>query len=64
MPYESGLDAAINLASLGKEVHVLSRGEPWGSDDPDPSRSLSLNADPPPEHAASVVCRSLHCIAA
>jgi len=39
--YESGLDAAINLMKLGKDVHLLSRGEPWGSDDPDPSRSLS-----------------------
>ncbi len=39
--YESGLDAAVNLMHLGKHVHVLSRGEPWGSDDPDPSRSLS-----------------------
>lgn len=39
--YESGIDAAINLMNLGKDVHVLSRGEPWGSDDPDPSRSLS-----------------------
>ncbi len=39
--YESGLDAAINLMNRGKDVHLLSRGEPWGSDDPDPSRSLS-----------------------
>jgi putative flavoprotein involved in K+ transport len=39
--YESGIDAALNLLQQGREVHVFSRGEPWGSDDPDPSRSLS-----------------------
>jgi putative flavoprotein involved in K+ transport len=39
--YESGIDAAINLMHLGKDVSVLSRGEPWGGEDPDPSRSLS-----------------------
>ncbi len=39
--YESGIDAAIHLMQAGSEVHVLSRGEPWGEDDPDPSRSLS-----------------------
>lgn len=39
--YESGVDAAIQLMKLDKEVHLLSRGCPWGSDDPDPSRSLS-----------------------
>jgi len=39
--YESGIDAAINLAGLGKAVHLLSRGAPWGTRDPDPSRSLS-----------------------
>lgn len=39
--YESGIDAAVNLMERGREVHVLSRGEPWGQDDPDPSRSLS-----------------------
>lgn len=39
--YESGMDAAVNLMRLGKEVHLLSRGHPWDSDDPDPSRSLS-----------------------
>ncbi|MCA1962488.1 MAG: NAD(P)-binding domain-containing protein [Prosthecobacter sp.] len=39
--YESGIDAAIHLMERGKEVVVLSRGEPWAMDDPDPSRSLS-----------------------
>lgn len=39
--YESGFDAAINIAQLGKDVRLLSRGEPWATDSPDPSRSLS-----------------------
>lgn len=39
--YESGIDAALNLAQLGKSVRLISRGEPWASDNPDPSRSLS-----------------------
>jgi putative flavoprotein involved in K+ transport len=39
--YESGMDAAVNLCSLGKNVRLLSRGEPWQNDSPDPSRSLS-----------------------
>ena len=39
--YESGVDAALNLVALGKKVTLLSRGEPWSSDHPDPSRSLS-----------------------
>ena len=39
--YESGIDAALNLIKLGKSVRLLSRGEPWNSDHPDPSRSLS-----------------------
>lgn len=39
--YESGIDAAIHLMNAGCKVHLLSRGEPWGSDDPDPSVSLS-----------------------
>lgn len=39
--YESGIDAAINLMQLGKEAHLLARGHPWESDDPDPSRALS-----------------------
>jgi len=39
--YESGVDAALNLIHLGKSVRLISRGEPWSSDHPDPSRSLS-----------------------
>jgi putative flavoprotein involved in K+ transport len=39
--YESGVDAALNLVDLGKSVRLVSRGEPWSADDPDPSRSLS-----------------------
>ena len=39
--YESGIDAALNLIHLGKSVRLISRGEPWTSDHPDPSRSLS-----------------------
>ncbi len=39
--YESGVDAALNLVDLGKSVYLHSRGEPWSSDHPDPSRSLS-----------------------
>ena len=39
--YESGIDAALNLIALGKSVKLISRGEPWKSDHPDPSRSLS-----------------------
>lgn len=39
--FESGIDAAVHLARLGKSVHVLSRGEPWHQDSPDPSRALS-----------------------
>lgn len=39
--YESGIDAAIHLTRLGRKVHVFSRGKPWLSDSPDPSRSLS-----------------------
>jgi putative flavoprotein involved in K+ transport len=39
--FESGIDAAIQLAWLGKEVHLLSRGEPWGTLSSDPSRMLS-----------------------
>lgn len=40
---ESGMDAAVNLAARGKNVHVFSRGEPWSNDDNDPSRSLSFH---------------------
>ncbi|MEM6911860.1 MAG: NAD(P)/FAD-dependent oxidoreductase [Verrucomicrobiota bacterium] len=39
--YESGVDAALNLIDLGKSVRLVSKGEPWSSDHPDPSRSLS-----------------------
>lgn len=39
--YESGVDAALNLIHLGKSVRIISRGEPWSSNHPDPSRSLS-----------------------
>lgn len=39
--FESGIDAAIHLARLGREVHLLSRGEPWGERSSDPSRTLS-----------------------
>ena len=39
--YESGVDAALNLVNHGKTVKLISRGEPWSSDHPDPSRSLS-----------------------
>ena len=39
--YESGIDAACNLAQLGKRVLVLSSGEPWHADNPDPSEILS-----------------------
>lgn len=39
--YESGVDAALNLVWQGKSVRLISKGEPWSSDHPDPSRSLS-----------------------
>ncbi|MBN13261.1 MAG: monooxygenase [Opitutaceae bacterium] len=39
--YESGMDAAYHLAARGSKVKVLSRGEPWKIDDPDPSVALS-----------------------
>ncbi len=39
--FESGLDAAINLAALGKTVHLFDRAEVWKSENPDPSCSLS-----------------------
>ena len=39
--YESGIDAALNLVHLGKSVRLISRGEPWATDHPDPSSSLS-----------------------
>ena len=39
--YESAIDAAINLAKLGKKVRVLDGEGKWDYDDPDPSISLS-----------------------
>lgn len=39
--YESGIDAAIGLASVGKSVTVLSRAPAWESNDADPSVALS-----------------------
>lgn len=39
--YESGIDAACHLVQLGKRVVVLSSGEPWNANDPDPSEVLS-----------------------
>jgi thioredoxin reductase len=39
--YESGVDAAIQLLQNGKTVHLLSRGQPWKEDSPDPSNALS-----------------------
>ena len=39
--YESGIDAAFNLVEIGKRVIVLSSGEPWKIDHPDPSEILS-----------------------
>ncbi|MDI1312473.1 NAD(P)/FAD-dependent oxidoreductase [Prosthecobacter sp.] len=39
--FESGIDAAIQLVWLGKDVHVISRGEPWAVQSADPGRTLS-----------------------
>jgi len=39
--YESGIDAAVNLAQLGKHVRLLDASAAWGNDSPDPSVSLS-----------------------
>lgn len=39
--YESGIDAAIGLAQVGKHPIVLDRGAPWLDGDKDPSRALS-----------------------
>lgn len=39
--YESGIDAACHLVQLKKRVLVLSSGEPWNDDNPDPSVALS-----------------------
>lgn len=39
--YESGVDAALQLINKGKSVRLISSGEPWASNHPDPSRSLA-----------------------
>ncbi len=39
--YESGIDAAYHLVRAGKQVRVISKGEPWLIDNPDPSEALS-----------------------
>ncbi|MEM6612869.1 MAG: NAD(P)/FAD-dependent oxidoreductase [Cyanobacteria bacterium P01_C01_bin.72] len=39
--YESGVDAASNLAALGKKVKLIDRSSSWSSLDSDPSVSLS-----------------------
>ncbi|MGX9393940.1 NAD(P)/FAD-dependent oxidoreductase (plasmid) [Nitrobacteraceae bacterium UC4446_H13] len=39
--YESGIDAAIGLATAGKSVTVLSRSPAWETNDADPSVALS-----------------------
>jgi len=39
--YESGIDAAIHLVRLGKQVQVLERSNVWQADGQDPSTSLS-----------------------
>lgn len=39
--YESGMDAAVHLAALGKRVTVLDKSAIWHENDLDPSRSLS-----------------------
>jgi thioredoxin reductase len=39
--YESGVDAASNLAALGKKVKLLDRHSSWSNLDSDPSISLS-----------------------
>ncbi|UTR10140.1 NAD(P)-binding domain-containing protein [Evansella sp. LMS18] len=39
--YESGIDAAYHLVKNGYKATVLSKGEPWNDDNPDPSVSLS-----------------------
>jgi len=38
---ESGIDAAIQLVWLGKEVHLLSRGEPWAKHSSNAGSTLS-----------------------
>ncbi|MEM9043112.1 MAG: NAD(P)/FAD-dependent oxidoreductase [Pseudomonadota bacterium] len=39
--YESGIDAAVNLARSGKAVTVFDLEKPWDDNDKDPSRALS-----------------------
>ena len=39
--FESGIDAAVNLAALGKKVSVYDREEAWKGESSDPSCSLS-----------------------
>jgi putative flavoprotein involved in K+ transport len=39
--YESGIDAAVNLVALGREVTVIDPSEPWQVEDADPSLTLS-----------------------
>lgn len=39
--FESGIDAAIELVTLGCSVTVLDRGHPWAFRHPDPSETLS-----------------------
>ncbi|MEM9538029.1 MAG: NAD(P)/FAD-dependent oxidoreductase [Cyanobacteria bacterium P01_E01_bin.42] len=39
--YESGIDAASNLAALGKKVKLIDRQSSWSNLEPDPSVSLS-----------------------
>jgi thioredoxin reductase len=39
--FESGVDAAVNLIALGRNVTVLDRGRPWDDEHHDPSRALS-----------------------
>ncbi|MEM7028384.1 MAG: NAD(P)/FAD-dependent oxidoreductase [Chloroflexota bacterium] len=39
--YESGIDAAVNLAQVGKRVRLLDASGAWKEDSPDPSLSLS-----------------------
>lgn len=39
--YESGIDAAVNLAALGRKVTVLDRATPWEISSSDPSRIIT-----------------------
>ena len=39
--YESGIDAAFNLANLGKKVRLFDKGNPWKDAGSDPSVALS-----------------------